>query len=97
VRHTLGDVLAVMLVHAALRGATPMRTLPAAAVSLAIALAIEAAQGLGLFAGISHPVLRILLGSTFSWGDIAAYAAGAAIALGLDYSVKEPGRQQTGA
>ena len=82
VRPYVGDVLAVALVYAGLRAVTPLGANAALAVTLAIAFAIEVAQALGLLAALGlgdHAVARVVLGGTFDWVDLAAYAIGAVI------------------
>jgi hypothetical protein len=82
VRGYIGDVLAVALVYAALRAVTPLAMIPALAVTLTIALAIEIAQALNLFgaAGLhDNQLARIVLGGAFDWFDLAAYAVGAVL------------------
>lgn len=87
VRPYLGDVLAVMGVHFALRGATPIRPAPAAVTAFLIGCVIEGAQGIHLLdrLGLGHiALLRVVLGSQFEWNDILAYGAGALAALGIE-------------
>lgn len=87
VRPYLGDVLAVMGVHFALRAATPIRPAPAAVTAFLIGCMIEGAQGIHLLdrLGLGHvTLLRIVLGSQFEWNDILAYGAGALAALGIE-------------
>ncbi len=82
VRPYLGDVLAVALVYAALRAVTPLSIRAALIATLAIALAIEIAQALGLLAALGladNAVARTVLGGVFDWADLAAYTAGVAI------------------
>ncbi len=82
VRPYLGDVLAVALVYTGLRAVTPLGVNAALAVTLAIAFAIEVAQALGLLAASGlgdNAVARVVLGGTFDWVDLAAYAIGAVI------------------
>lgn len=87
VRPYLGDVLAVMGVHFALRAAAPVRPVGAAAVAFLIGCVIEGAQGVHLLdmLGLGHvTLLRIVLGSQFEWRDILAYSAGALAALAIE-------------
>ena len=76
-----GDMLAVMAVWALVRCVEPRRWqwLPAAV--LAFACAVEVSQALHLAdrLGITSPALRIAMGTSFAWGDMAAYAVGAAL------------------
>lgn len=95
--HT-GDALyatAAFWLFALLRPAAPTRTLALAA--FAFAAAVEASQLL------SWPWLRdlranrlgaLLLGQGFQWADLAAYAAGAALAAGLDVTFLRPSLRQ---
>lgn len=87
VRHTLGDVLIVMLLYCALMAVTNLRPVTAAAASTGLAFLVEAAQALDIVErlGLSHaPLARIVIGTTFSPWDLAAYAAGGALALASD-------------
>jgi len=87
IRPYVGDVLAVMLVYAALRAVAPLGMIPAIALTLAIAFAIEAAQALNLLGplGLSDNALaRTILGGSFDWLDIDAYVAGAVIVMALE-------------
>ena len=87
VRGYMGDVLAVMLVYAVLRAVTPLGMTGAAVASLTIAAAIEIAQALNLLGALGlgdNTLARTVLGGSFDWLDLAAYAAGAVIALAID-------------
>ena len=88
VRPYLGDVLAVILVYLVLRAITTLRILPAALAALAIGLAVEIGQAMNLLEllGLSnHAVARVVLGTSFSVGDLFCYTAGAAIAVLAEY------------
>ena len=87
VRHTLGDVLATALVYAGIRTISPVRALHVAAFAFVFSAAVEIAQALNLIGvlGLERSGLaRLVLGTTFSWGDMAAYAAGACGAFYID-------------
>jgi hypothetical protein len=87
VRSYLGDVLAVSLVYAALRAMTPLGLWPAIAVTLAIAAAIEIAQFfdiVGVLGLGESAVVRAALGGAFDWLDLAAYLAGAGLAVAVE-------------
>ena len=87
IRHTLGDFLAVILVYCALMALTRLKPIKGALIAFVIALAIEIAQAAGIdrMLMIDRTALgRTLLGSTFDWMDVAAYAAGAVGALLVD-------------
>lgn len=84
IRPYVGDVLAVMLVYAVLRAATPLRLVGAIAITLAIALAIELAQLFNLLDALglrSNQIVRVVLGGRFDLFDLAAYAVGAIIVI----------------
>ena len=87
VRHSLGDVLVVMLLYAMLMAATRLRPLSAAVFCVAFAFAVEGAQALNVVdrLGLGDIALaRIVIGTTFSPWDLVAYAAGAAAAVLID-------------
>jgi hypothetical protein len=95
VRPYLGDVLAVMLVYAVLRAATPMGVASALCVALAIALVIEVAQALNLLGALGladNRFARIVLGWAFDMLDMAAYLAGGAAILAIEIAVRRVGR-----
>ncbi|OYW60496.1 MAG: hypothetical protein B7Z40_19940 [Bosea sp. 12-68-7] len=90
IRPYVGDVLAVMLVYAALRAVSPLGTIPAIAVTLVIAFTIEAAQALNLLGALGlsgNALTRTVLGGSFDWLDIAAYVAGVLIVLALELMI----------
>ena len=82
-----GDILAVILVHLMLRAVTTLRVVPAAITAFLVGALVEVGQAvnlLGLLGLADHDVARVVLGTSFSIGDIACYAAGAAIAVLVD-------------
>jgi uncharacterized membrane protein YwaF len=84
IRPYVGDVLAVMLVYATLRAATPLHLIPAVAITLAIAFAIEMAQLFNLLDALgqrSNQIARIVLGGRFDLFDLIAYGAGAIVVV----------------
>lgn len=85
-----GDMLAVMAVWALVRCVEPRRWqwLPAAV--LAFACAVEVSQALHLAdrLRITSPALRIAMGTSFAWGDIAAYAVGAALVWAAELVIR---------
>ena len=86
-----GDVLAVVLVYVGLRAVTSLRVGPAVAVALAIAFGVEVAQALNLITtlGLENVQLaRTVLGTSFAWGDLAAYGAGAVMVLIVEQARK---------
>lgn len=87
VRPYAGDVLAVVLVYASLRMVLAVPAPALAAVSFLVGAVVEAIQYLGLpeILGFArHPLLAVVVGSTFGWEDLVAYAAGALIAWLID-------------
>jgi hypothetical protein len=85
VRPYLGDTLAVILVYAALRATLRIGVIRAAAIALFIAVAIELGQLVGILdlLGLEdNAIARLALGYGFEAKDIAAYAAGALVAVG---------------
>jgi hypothetical protein len=87
IRPYVGDVLAVALVYTVLRGVTPLRLWPAIAATLVIALAIELAQLANLLDALglrSNRVAATVLGGSFDWLDLLAYAAGALAVIAIE-------------
>jgi hypothetical protein len=87
IRPYIGDVLAVALVYAALRAATPLKLIPALALTLAIAFTIEIAQALNFLDAVGlrdNIIARTILGGVFDRSDLIAYTAGAAIIVAIE-------------
>ncbi len=87
VRPVLGDVLAVVLVYCALLSVINLRRWTAALFAFLVGVVIEIMQyvdALTLLGLQDNPIARIVLGTTFTWEDIAAYAVGALIAVSAD-------------
>ena len=79
------------LVYVGLRAVTSLRVGPAVAVALAIAFGVEVAQALNLITtlGLENVQLaRTVLGTSFAWGDLAAYGAGAVMVLIVEQARK---------
>jgi Protein of unknown function (DUF2809) len=79
VRPYVGDLLAVILVYAALRAATPLNLASAVVATLSIALTIEIAQAFDLLGKLGlggNEVAQIVLGGAFDVLDVLAYACG---------------------
>ena len=83
VRPYAGDLLAVVLVYATLRMVLALPAPALATVSFLVGAIVEAIQYLGL-PEIRHPLLAVIVGATFQWEDLVAYAAGALIAWLID-------------
>lgn len=92
---SLGDVLYAAAAYLALALLLPRRRSSViAALALAFCLAVESFQATGIPGHYAHlgPV-RWLLGTTFSWHDIACYCIGVAGTFGLDVLVLRPGER----
>jgi hypothetical protein len=82
-----GDLLAVVLVYACARLWLVAEAWRLALGSFAVGALVELVQYLELLGrlGLSHhPVLSVVVGTTFQWGDLLAYALGALAAWALD-------------
>lgn len=89
VRPFVGDLLAVMLVHFALRATLPLGPRLAAGIALMVAVMVELGQLIGILHWIGladNPIARIVFGTGFDPLDFAAYAAGALVAIAVDRS-----------
>jgi Protein of unknown function (DUF2809) len=86
VRSFFGDVLAVVWVYFVFRTAIGARVLPLALAALAVGCAVELGQYLASawHLRISNRALRIVLGSTADWWDVAAYVLGFFGVLGIE-------------
>lgn len=86
-----GDVLVTWLICCALRAVWPQRyRLPIAGGVLAFAVLVEVGQYFGLvyLLGLGHiAFFRILIGTGFSWWDMACYAAGCILFVAVDAAV----------
>lgn len=90
VRPYVGDVLAVLLVYAALRAATPLTLGSALATTLAIAVLIEIAQAAKLLSVMGlgdNGLARIVFGGSFDWLDLLAYGAGGVVIVLIELCV----------
>jgi len=85
IRAYLGDVLVVMLIHAAVRSVVRVNDYALLLAVFVFACCIEFAQYFRLaerLGFVRGDVMYTVIGNTFSWGDIVCYAVGcAAIAL----------------
>lgn len=91
IRGYVGDMLAVVFVHAVLRAGTRLSVAMALMVTLGVALAIELAQAAGLLGVVGlaeNTVARTVLGGVFDVLDIAAYLAGAAVVVIAELSFR---------
>ena len=79
IRYTFGDYLVVILLYAIFRGCTNLSVRASALVVLLIAYGIELLQltpFLAYFNLQDSVTTKLILGSTFQFGDIAAYTLG---------------------
>jgi Protein of unknown function (DUF2809) len=87
VRGSLGDFLVVGLVYFAVQGVRKFRPVPLGLGVFVFACMVEFSQGLHLAERLGlrpGSVLQIVLGSVFSWSDIAMYLLGCIAAVALD-------------
>lgn len=86
VRPYLGDTLVVMLLWAAVRIAFPERLPWLSGAVFAFACLVEVTQLIPLcdLLGIRSTLIRVLMGTSFAWEDILAYAAGCLLTAGHD-------------
>ncbi|MFZ4556595.1 MAG: DUF2809 domain-containing protein [Pseudanabaena sp.] len=92
-----GDVLVVILLYCFVRSFWKINTNIAAVSVFIFACAIEGLQYLNLLDRLGwrqYKLLAIILGTTFSWEDIFAYATGTAIILGSESLISKFGRRK---
>jgi len=88
VRGSLGDVLVVILIHCALRVLLPHKPRLLPLYVFLLACLVEFTQYVHLLdiMGLGHIAwLRVLMGATFSWGDILCYAVGCALIAAAEH------------
>ncbi|CAN1209974.1 DUF2809 domain-containing protein [Tumidithrix helvetica PCC 7403] len=84
IRPFVGDVLVVILIYCLIRSFWKIRATVAALSVFGFACAIEGLQYLNLVDRLGlrqYKLLAIVIGTTFDWMDILAYAIGTAIAF----------------
>ncbi|MBX2973744.1 MAG: DUF2809 domain-containing protein [Flavobacteriales bacterium] len=87
VRPYMGDLLVVILIHYGLRAFLRINANTAAWSTLLFAFAVEGTQALGLIHHLGltdNLAAKLILGNTFQWGDLLAYALGVLIAWWSD-------------
>jgi hypothetical protein len=87
IRPFIGDVLVVILIYCLLRSFWQVSANVAALAVFGFACAIEGLQYFNLIDRLGlrqYQLLVIILGATFDWKDIIAYATGSAIVLGWE-------------
>jgi len=94
VRPYIGDVLVVILIYCFVRSFIKGPVLTIALCVLAFAFLIETMQYFKLvnLLGLQHSRLaNVVIGNSFSWGDMLAYIAGIAIVLVTERFAQKPG------
>lgn len=84
VRPYLGDVIVILLIYSFFRAFFNIGVMPALFMTISFALTIEALQFMNLVdrLGLRHSKLATtILGSSFSWADIACYYIGGVLIL----------------
>jgi len=87
IRAFLGDYLVVILLYCLIRAFWSASPLTLSGAVFLFACAVEAAQALGLADALGLPagsLLRTLIGTSFSWGDVLMYFLGCLTAFILD-------------
>ncbi len=82
-----GDILVVMLMYYFFKSFIKVNPLPLAMGVLLFAYAVEIGQYLNLVEVLNmqdNAIMRVVIGSSFSWGDIVCYTVGAVICLLVD-------------
>lgn len=87
IRYTLGDFFVVMLLYCLFRSFLPFQIKTTAILTLSIAFAIELLQ-LTKLSQLpickEYPWLKLIIGTTFQWGDLLAYTLGVLSILWID-------------
>lgn len=87
VRSSLGDVLVTMLLYCLALGVRDFERRRLSVAIFVLACLVEAAQYLHLAQALGlapGSVLRVMLGDSFSWADIACYFVGCVAAWAID-------------
>lgn len=86
-----GDVLVVMLMYYFLKSFVRVKPLYLAIAVLIFAYAVEIGQYFNLVEVLGmqdNKIMSVVIGSSFSWGDMLAYTVGAVICIILDRKEK---------
>ena len=84
IRHTIGDVIVVPLIYCFVRSFVGLHKTKAALLVLLFAFAIELLQKFNLVEKLGlkdNHLAHIIIGNTFAWMDLLAYAVGFALIL----------------
>lgn len=87
VRPHLGDALVIVLIYLAIRAVTPVRVVPAVALTLGIAVVVEFSQLFQLVRRLGledNSFARVVLGTGFDPKDFIAYASGGMAVLAVE-------------
>lgn len=82
-----GDVLAVILLYCLIKTFFDIKTIPLSLGVLFFTCIVELGQFFNLVNILNlqdNKIMRIVIGSSFSWGDIVAYILGALLCMLLD-------------
>ena len=88
IRHSVGDVLAVVLIYCLVKSMIKANSLYVALGCLGVAFIIEFLQNINLLARLNledHVMLKLILGNTFTVNDLLAYLAGFIIIIVFEY------------
>ncbi len=91
IRYTFGDFLATILVYCAIKSIFNLKPKHIAFVTLSIAFTLELFQYVNLSEILNlhqYKLLRIVMGSHFSWEDILAYTLGTLCVYFIDLKTK---------
>jgi hypothetical protein len=89
IRPFAGDVLVVILIYCFIRSLFDIPVLAAASATLAFSFLIEFLQSQNLVARLGwerSAIARAVLGTSFSWIDIAMYIGGVCIVLMVEFN-----------
>ena len=92
IRPFIGDVLVVILIYCLVRAFWKVRVNAAIASVFVFACTIELLQYFSLVDRLglrSNRLLSTILGTTFDWKDLLAYAIGSGVVLGLDGGIRK--------
>ncbi|WP_339884625.1 DUF2809 domain-containing protein [Polaribacter vadi] len=92
IRHTFGDYLCVILIYAFIKSFVKLSNLKTASIVLLIAYTVEFLQLTNLqnFYPNEHvKTLKLILGTSFSIGDLVAYTLGIITTLIIEYKLEK--------
>ena len=92
IRHTFGDYLCVILLYALIKSFSTLSTLKTSIIVLCIAYSIEFIQLTDLqkiYPSEYSKILKLLLGTSFSFGDLLAYTLGVATVILLEKHLRK--------